>query len=603
MSTITSINQLDKHIEKATSASIPNGEIDLSLAMEICDVIRSRKISPKESMRCLKKRLISTKSNPNTHLSSWRLVDVCIKNGGMPFLKEICSREFMDFLEHAVLQHKDKPILHNLLVKMVYELYIAFKHDSQMSYVSTIYSRLSAKNISFPTSNDSNSTMIIFQSKTPADWVDSDACMICSNIFTLLNRKHHCRSCGGIFCQDHSSHNIPLPDLGILDHVRVCDTCYDDYDLKSHSIRHTTKTESLLDQEDENLKKAIKNSLKESQNRDVEILNTTHIASNSKLEENDSDLNAAIEASLREHELEQKRRNFEAQNHIENINSKSELSQFDLTYKEEEDIHLFSSLVQEMKTQPATAVLDNNKLQDLYQKITCIKPRLSQVLNNTINRYNCFVDMNGKISDITNIYDALLERQLRDINISKQYSTSNVPSDPYSYYQPLNSHLQNYEPGHKLTKSNNEVSHLNPTSDENKKIFKTVEDNIKSVPGFSDRSFSNSANNSYIEHTIPMNTKTKQGYSELPYPAHEYMDNAIPTESRNYTESGRKEVPYPEDTGPQTSEHFAKSQFSSLNITQSDFPSVPTRITPISPDIESNIDGESTSQEQLLIEL
>jgi growth factor-regulated tyrosine kinase substrate len=38
--------------------------------------------------------------------------------------------------------------------------------------------------------------------------------------------QHHCRNCGGIFCDKCSSHKLPLLSLGFIDRVRVCDACY-----------------------------------------------------------------------------------------------------------------------------------------------------------------------------------------------------------------------------------------------------------------------------------------------------------------------------------------------------------------------------------------
>ena len=40
--------------------------------------------------------------------------------------------------------------------------------------------------------------------------------------FSLL--KHHCRNCGGIFCNSCSDYTMPLPSSAKP--VRVCDACY-----------------------------------------------------------------------------------------------------------------------------------------------------------------------------------------------------------------------------------------------------------------------------------------------------------------------------------------------------------------------------------------
>lgn len=60
-----------------------------------------------------------------------------------------------------------------------------------------------------------------------AAWAkDSDAarCKQCDRDFTLARRKHHCRSCGEIFCGNCSNNEMPLPSS--KKPVRVCDGCH-----------------------------------------------------------------------------------------------------------------------------------------------------------------------------------------------------------------------------------------------------------------------------------------------------------------------------------------------------------------------------------------
>ena len=413
-----------------------------------------------------------TSDNPNTQLASWKLTDICIKNGGVPFLTEICSKEFMDTIEQTIIKrngdYKSVEIF-ELVSKILYELYIAFRNDSQLGYVSKVYEKLVKRGIKFPDFDvDSNNPVIMFDSKTPADWIESDACMICSKKFSLLNRRHHCRSCGGIYCNDHSSHKIPLPDLGIYEDVRVCDNCYDEYTEKrraqdktkkvkkkktkrSHKSADVSKYED--EDEDEQLRRAIELSLKEAQAAGI----TSNADSNNLMSEknkplsrtqgtsttadddaNDPDLKAAIEASLREAEEEKRRRSgavaagtttavYPAQPGTPQL-----VSEPLLTNAEEDDIYLFASLVERMRTKEPVAILEDNQLQRLYQKVISTKPKLNNILNDKIQKYNVFMDMNAKITDIMNIYDMLLEQQLRNINLSQQYTIPPQPSGAYA---------------------------------------------------------------------------------------------------------------------------------------------------------------------------
>ncbi|XP_060938650.1 lateral signaling target protein 2 homolog isoform X1 [Limanda limanda] len=67
------------------------------------------------------------------------------------------------------------------------------------------------------------------QFEDPPDWVPDEACnscIACKAPFTVIRRKHHCRSCGKIFCSRCSSHSAPLPRYGQVKPVRVCTHCF-----------------------------------------------------------------------------------------------------------------------------------------------------------------------------------------------------------------------------------------------------------------------------------------------------------------------------------------------------------------------------------------
>ncbi|XP_055914062.1 myotubularin-related protein 3 isoform X3 [Eupeodes corollae] len=60
-------------------------------------------------------------------------------------------------------------------------------------------------------------------------WVPDHAvsrCTSCQTEFWLGRRKHHCRSCGQIFCADCSEFWAPLPDEKLFSDVRLCGPCY-----------------------------------------------------------------------------------------------------------------------------------------------------------------------------------------------------------------------------------------------------------------------------------------------------------------------------------------------------------------------------------------
>lgn len=643
---VATITELDLLIQKATSESIPNGELDLPSALEISDVVRSRKISPKDCMRCLKKRIMSTTSNPNTQLSSWKLTDICIKNGGIPFIKEICSREFMDTIEHAILKSHNNSELEELVTKLFYELYVAFKNDSQLSYVARVYDKLQARGVQFPNyATDPANSMAMFDSRTPADWVDSDACMICSRRFTLINRRHHCRSCGGIFCQDHSSHRIVLSDLGIHEPVRVCDNCYEDYDLKKTSgggkkKHHSKKKKKSADgdyNEEEQLRRVIELSLRESKGNIEPIVPVMQskveipAKSHEDIEEDDPDLKAAIEASLKEAEEEKRRREAYStpqqaqsnQRYLE-VEKPQAAPNFDLTSTEEEDIHLFSSLVERMKTQSATEILEDNQLAQLYQKVLGTRPKLNNALNESVQKYNTLIDMNTKISDIMTIYDGLLEQQLNSINLSDRYSVPQGPSDPYSAYQEQPSpypqaQIPNYQPQPVSQPAAPQAQQVPAPSTQSTQIPQ------QRMPSISQQA-SNSVPERHLDQikNIDLSSPRNQQHelqlpSEPPYPLAEEEEHI--TESRRFSSSKESNksnantetvvqntsrklsngTPYPMEDDE--AEQIAQAENSIKNYT---FPTVPARKIVHSDSaktVQNDVPEGSQSEEKLLIEL
>ncbi|XP_076057097.1 phosphatidylinositol-3,5-bisphosphate 3-phosphatase MTMR3 isoform X2 [Oratosquilla oratoria] len=63
----------------------------------------------------------------------------------------------------------------------------------------------------------------------PTLWVPDhavDHCTGCNTQFWIGRRKHHCRSCGKIFCAECSEHSVPIPREQLYQPVRVCGMCY-----------------------------------------------------------------------------------------------------------------------------------------------------------------------------------------------------------------------------------------------------------------------------------------------------------------------------------------------------------------------------------------
>eukprot|EP01062_Namystynia_karyoxenos_P078614 TRINITY_DN8127_c0_g1_i1.p1 TRINITY_DN8127_c0_g1~~TRINITY_DN8127_c0_g1_i1.p1 ORF type:complete len:275 (+),score=57.45 TRINITY_DN8127_c0_g1_i1:87-911(+) len=70
---------------------------------------------------------------------------------------------------------------------------------------------------------------------------DSRSCDHCRNLFTFSRRRHHCRMCGGVFCDGCTPHRLPMPCHPKPQ--RVCNLC------KRSSAPDTTLLDDLQEEE------------------------------------------------------------------------------------------------------------------------------------------------------------------------------------------------------------------------------------------------------------------------------------------------------------------------------------------------------------------
>ena len=180
------------------------------------------------------------------------------------------------------------------LIELFQEWALLFQSDPSLAYLYDTYCNLKAsKRVIFPIpakSLDQVNPLSIVSSMAPPEWSDSQNCQRCRDQFTITNRKHHCRKCGGTFCQLCSSNEMVLLEMGINEPVRVCDSCYRQPAAVNNEKRHTKVLENkpVEDTEEAEIKKAIELSLKEQQKV------------NPGKTEDDEALKKAIEASLKE---------------------------------------------------------------------------------------------------------------------------------------------------------------------------------------------------------------------------------------------------------------------------------------------------------------
>ncbi|XP_041978001.1 hepatocyte growth factor-regulated tyrosine kinase substrate isoform X2 [Aricia agestis] len=300
-------NNFDKLLDKATSNL--RLDPDWPSIIQICDLIRQNDCSPKYAVAAVKKKLYS--QNPYQAMFALLTLESIVKNCGSGVHDEVASKAFCEMLRDLVktTQHEN---LKTKILELIQAWAFAFRNSPKYRAVQDTVNILKAEGHKFPPLKESDA---MFSADSAPEWADGEVCHRCRVTFSLMVRRHHCRACGQVFCQQCSSKTSTLPKFGIEKEVRVCDACFDKVSRPPSSTTKLEIVDTASDygpapapkrpggksaeelQEEEELQLALALSQSEAEQKEKERKSRTYIAPENTLHPTISPTPSSVSAS------------------------------------------------------------------------------------------------------------------------------------------------------------------------------------------------------------------------------------------------------------------------------------------------------------------
>ncbi|OJA13465.1 hypothetical protein AZE42_04415 [Rhizopogon vesiculosus] len=406
-------SQLDEAVDKATSELIPNGSEDVALNLEICDQIRSKSVPAKDAMRALKRRL--NHKNPNVQLLALSLTDICVKNGGDLFLTELASREFMDNLVSILKIPALNQSVKNDILKYIQNWSLAFEGKPSLNYVGQVYKTLNSEGYHFPPKDFALANSAMVDTSTAPEWIDSDAVRVCDGCYNKLQKKAEKsdkghRQSASMYSPRHSSPR----DLADAELQRAIELS-----LEEVGPTHARRPGYVPAQP----------SVQSWQTSEPPVVHRkTHPDHKvADADEDDPELRAAIEASLREVSTPKPSAPVEvASTDSYNVYAPTQsdpptvvpapsapkLTSYDLEPMETDAILTFSQTVEQVQTQGGRDMSRYPAVNELFDRASGLRPKLAMSLDDTDRKEQLLSEMHDKLSQAVKLYDKLLTEQV-----------------------------------------------------------------------------------------------------------------------------------------------------------------------------------------------
>lgn len=161
--------------------------------------------------------------NPHVVLYALQVFESFIKNCGTPIHQEIASKQFMEEWKEIVKVSSNESVK-NKLLELLQTWAFAFRNEPNYRVLQDTVNLMKVEGYAFP---ELKETDAMFAADQAPKWMDGECCHRCRAVFGVVQRKHHCRNCGQVFCGKCTSKNVSIPRFGFEKEVRVCEACYD----------------------------------------------------------------------------------------------------------------------------------------------------------------------------------------------------------------------------------------------------------------------------------------------------------------------------------------------------------------------------------------